>query len=818
MRIRMKFLLSLLIALFQKRPSYAKINGSTPSLNKNVNVLVTLELDDEPEETSWRIEDVFGEVIVDVSPTYYKNSQRFKNISCIVELERGGTYVFFPSFLVGGKAAIYYLGDAALGSQLLGYQDSFSNGNFFFFVASPDGILDNFFPTSAPVKDYPSYSGSPFASLSSSPSQKSSNPSLQALALFVLTTDAHPNEIVWSLSLKETNSTILRIPSGSYQLPFKEYSLLISLGLEENYQLTICNNYGSSFEGRITVYLAEEEDNERILVDYNERTAGCNYDPIVFTFSESNFIMTEVPTAASTPLPGPFPLCEICGQEKRVHNPVTIVHLTKDIHLRCDVFELLAIEGFISESLCSSLPSLLSKTCDCKEIQNEDFPELPSLDPSSVKSPTKISQAPSQTHLEVPVSSPSTPSFDFEDSPGYPVCYLCGEDYQISNSGLLLDIFAGENTRFTCGQLEQAALQGFLSPAICNALLFKASIEAAGCICDRKQSLQPTTFVPTAFPSIVINPTTSVPSSLTDEKNPDRTSQEPSEYTPDYLTSPIPSSYDLGHSPEYPPCHICREGYMMSNPELVLDVFAGDDTFLTCGIIEQAGVLGFIMPIMCNTLFKVGLEKSGCTCDVELPPPLPSEAPSPLPSSSPSSLVLNSLMPSSDGFESSPGYPLCNVCGEGSKIINPDLLLDVFAGHDAVLSCGQIEQAGLQGFLLPMTCGAFLKNSLEEEGCICGVEPSLSPTSFHPSIPSPVLAPGTDESSPTDILSGFSSSTTPTQKSPDFNTSDPTTSQTAHQIPNSPSPSKKYQLSENNFEDKVPDPIPEETNYWNFWT
>ena len=258
---------------------------------------------------------------------------------------------------------------------------------------------------------------------------------------------------------------------------------------------------------------------------------------------------------------------------------------------------------------------------------------------------------------------------------------------------------------------------------------------------------------------------------------------------PSTLPSSIPTSVpSLG---KHPVCYICdREDTSIINPDFVLDIFTGEN--YSCGSIEKAGLLGFIIPTICKTFTDTThLQDSNCICggnnrttylpflalfpnndddddnntdesndnddddnDNDATPifiaaPIVIPRPQPPPTMIPSRLPIIYLSPSLSVFNDNKGeYPVCYICDNTTNteqsIINPDSVPDTFVDGNTYFTCGQLEKAGLLGFILLILCNTFsMASHFGKYGCICGsnqmllpsflplLSSSLSPSSSH---------------------------------------------------------------------------------------
>lgn len=133
----------------------------------------------------------------------------------------------------------------------------------------------------------------------------------------------------------------------------------------------------------------------------------------------------------------------------------------------------------------------------------------------------------------------------------------------------------------------------------------------------------------------------------------------------------------------YPYCNICGAGYEVTNPFTKI-AFPGYPE-LTCRAFADLGKRGFIDPILCPAILDIVVGTCGCS---EIP---------------------------------SPGFPLCDVCGEGLAVVNASAIV-AFPNQEP-LTCSQYSDFGLNGFINVTDCNATA--TTEACGCkeVTGTEP-----------------------------------------------------------------------------------------------
>jgi hypothetical protein len=404
-------------------------------------VLVFIALDSFPSETGWKIEDQDGVVFADVKAGAYLYDQAYTVVTAVVAVPSNAQMKFTLIDEYGdgfGGIVHVYLGDYALSNKIVGYFDGLDSGSMFAshefsFQAGEDGILENIFPTQAPSSPTTAPTGAPTApTISAAPSSRSVS------VLFEVVTDFWANETGWIVSMGD--DVVYEVEAGDYPFAYTMYSMVLPLTEDGGYQLTLFDTFGDGLMGgNVTVYLGEEPAADMVLAYYDGNYDYFSFNfTLDFTVSEDSTIFafpTAAPvTAAPTPAPGPYTVCNVCGDGKSVTKADAVWDFSDQISLRCGNMEANGAQGLISEDYCPFLPRLLTDVCGCEGAGN----------------PQLISQAPTPS----PIGGGS-----------HPACSICGEGMEVT----LPDATFTPNAWHTCGELQGLAHDGHMIGPICRA-------------------------------------------------------------------------------------------------------------------------------------------------------------------------------------------------------------------------------------------------------------------------------------------------------------------------------------------------------------
>jgi len=205
-------------------------------------------------------------------------------------------------------------------------------------------------------------------------------------------------------------------------------------------------------------------------------------------------------------------------------------------------------------------------------------------------------------------------------------------------------------------------------------------------------------------------------------------------------TTPINSSEIPRSCPSIPGngCSVCGPSMCVTDFDAVF-TFPGEPS-VACGVLEKAGIDGFVPLDQCG--FLPSLVKDKCKCqNGSLRPAAPTRAPTPYPAPtqliptypvSATNSVPTQLVPvhSTSQRDTCPDVPDdgCSVCGPGMCVTDFDAIFE-FPGQPAA-RCEDLEKAGLNGIVPLSQCG-FLP-SLIMDKCECQngslMHPPTSPT------------------------------------------------------------------------------------------
>lgn len=155
-------------------------------------------------------------------------------------------------------------------------------------------------------------------------------------------------------------------------------------------------------------------------------------------------------------------------------------------------------------------------------------------------------------------------------------------------------------------------------------------------------------------------------------------------------------------NPGFPSCPACGEGLFVTFGAGEVS-YPGQPLF-TCSQVAVAGIEGFVDPEVCEGVPDL---MGNCGCSSELGPTNPPN----------------------------PGFPPCEVCGEGNAIGNPSG--EVSIPSQPLFTCATVAEAGLLGFIDPDICPfmiTFLGN------CDCSNQAPVTPAPSPPPTSMPVTS------------------------------------------------------------------------------
>lgn len=458
---------------------------------------------------------------------------------------------------------------------------------------------------------------------------------------------------------------------------------------------------------------------------------------------------SEVPTITSSPTF--IEKCNVCDT-----NDQTVAYRNRSISFKgiitsCGEIEDAGLDGFLEPSLCQYAKDVV-KQSGCKCLLPREIKEL--MDSTIIPSvaPTTFSLLPTTTIIttfEPTVSALPT----YTSSPTFhDKCYVCNDtDSRVTKPDEIIKTFSGI---FRCNEIESAGLDRFLSTTECD--FFTQQILDSNCGCG----LQP--------------------------KGNMKASPSPSElYTFEPTISSLPT---ITSSPTYQDkCYICGNSTKrVTNHNAIISVH---EMKVSCIEAETAGLVGLISESECLVLTKHLTNPNTCQCEIvqntsvlsnsssDLPSIVPSIAPSINPTVSmipsivsfgfPTVSMIPSTVPTIDPtasmkptitttFEptlsaaptttSAPTFNLpCHVCGdELYRVTKPNEIIIVAARQ---LTCGEIEKAGVSGFISPEDCPIFSSRIMNFGNSTCGCSkqqqtiPSIEPTSVISTSVGPSITP-----------------------------------------------------------------------------
>jgi hypothetical protein len=167
------------------------------------------------------------------------------------------------------------------------------------------------------------------------------------------------------------------------------------------------------------------------------------------------------------PLPSPgYPICYICGNETlHVTKPNATALIGSSPNL-CSNLEYAGLHGYIQGGYCEIFvyQFKVPLACGCAPIPPSTTPPPPTVVTSSSRPTFK----PTSPHLVPTTVRPVavTPSVKPQPSPGYPVCYICGNSTQHVTKPNVIITIGGT----TCSILEHGGLSGFILAQYCETL------------------------------------------------------------------------------------------------------------------------------------------------------------------------------------------------------------------------------------------------------------------------------------------------------------------------------------------------------------
>lgn len=242
----------------------------------------------------------------------------------------------------------------------------------------------------------------------------------------------------------------------------------------------------------------------------------------------------------------------------------------------------------------------------------------------------------------------ATPPFSKPTSP----CYVCGVNGRVTNGDAIVAV--GESTG-TCLDLQHDGESGFISSfAVCQTAV-EVALAKCGC-------------------AIVSDTITKI------ENEPTR--------------SPAPTQTA---SPSYAEkCNVCgpnRIATALHEPVLVHGRIG------TCQELEMQGILGFIIPSLCDEAQAAATEKCACASDPAITTFTPTVTPFPTTSNSPS-------------FSDK-----CHVCGYGNQVSKWNAVLVV---DELAMTCQELQETGEKGWIPPNLCQTATLTAQASCGCVPG--------------------------------------------------------------------------------------------------
>ena len=173
---------------------------------------------------------------------------------------------------------------------------------------------------------------------------------------------------------------------------------------------------------------------------------------------------------ANFPTPeGGFVFCRVCGSGYFVYDKTANVTIS-GLSFACSVIEIVGIQRGIPDAFCNTtLLEAVRNSYGCRAFTPST--PLPPTAPLTPTAPTAM--APGEVFTIHPIFASYFPTPDG----GFPVCYVCGEGYFVSNKNALV---TQPGLRFTCRDLETGGLQGLFPGGFCNDWLRQAILNQCG--------------------------------------------------------------------------------------------------------------------------------------------------------------------------------------------------------------------------------------------------------------------------------------------------------------------------------------------------
>lgn len=357
--------------------------------------------------------------------------------------------------------------------------------------------------------------------------------------------------------------------------------------------------------------------------------------------------------------------CPICqGGEMTI--PQGVVTSRQGNSARCDV--LVSNAHTIPETACSNVQAMAKDSCGCilpistntsmtTELTENEVERCHVCGQAEMTNPTGIVTTPQgqsarcsaleANFISIPMdrcssiqalaNEPCGCVMPTDESKSLAVCDVCGEGRQVSRAGKMITTSMGV---FTCLGAVRAGLTGKLSADHCDSVSISVQQEC-GCVADG----------PTVAPS-----------------------------------------------PEPYSCTICGDGFIVTSPEVVLNI-DGVSEAITCGQYENAGKNGNVNERQCPVLQAAAVQLCGC----KEAPQAPTQAPT--------------------------AYQ-CPICGEGRVIGLPQA--EVVLPNTQRMSCAGLQRRSQLGIIQETQCTQIQPFVKESCGCMDAalLEPTEAPTAF----------------------------------------------------------------------------------------
>ena len=142
---------------------------------------------------------------------------------------------------------------------------------------------------------------------------------------------------------------------------------------------------------------------------------------------------------------------------------------------------------------------------------------------------------------------------------------------------------------------------------------------------------------------------------------------------------------------QFTSCSICPVGQALTLPDAAATNI--DFGVSTCSGVEELAQQGYFTPDFCDDFGVLLADNCGCMEVTAVPTGSPPTTPFPVAPTAPISAPL----------PPSPGFPPCSVCGPGSEVTLPDVMITNFFGGSP-LTCLEFQSAGRLGYLDPAIC------------------------------------------------------------------------------------------------------------------